>query len=113
MTTQLEKIGSGLTKLLDKIRKIDSVKIDRSEWSKTDKKAQIVDLWHQSEKVRNGSDKYDRHFDFAQADKNGVEFWLYNANLGMANVICKKLTALEVKHQTVGGPEDCEKAVAG
>lgn len=107
----MEKIGSGLTKILDKMRRIDSIKIDCSEWSKTDKKAEIVDLWHQAEKARRGSNDYNMRFEFARAEESGVEFYLYNANLGMANIIGKKLTGFGVKHEAV----DCdgEKAVAG
>ena len=101
MNKLITKIAAGLAAKLKKLRKLDRVYIDNDVWKKTTKKAEIVDLWHQVNKGHfSERNNYDRHFDFINAEKRGVDFYIYGSHPAFGKVIRDKLDELGVKYET-------------
>ena len=93
---------------LDKIKKMQKgfeIIIDNDEWIKTDKKAEIVDIWHQIQKetYRRNADSYCQTFPFEEAETRGVNFWISGRSIQIISGLMKRLDELGIKYKKIGG----------
>ena len=96
-----KKVASVLTKRMKELGREGNIHIDNDEWKKTNKKAEIVDIWHQVQKSnRSNRNDYSMYFPFIDAEVTGVDFYLYGRNIVLVNQIKKRLDDLNVKYTT-------------
>ncbi|MFA7709501.1 MAG: hypothetical protein WCY30_00175 [Candidatus Neomarinimicrobiota bacterium] len=93
-----QKLASDTFNEIKKYHRVESIKIDNDEWKKSNKKPEIVDLWHQVNKADDmHSDAYSQRFPFHVIDADGVTFNMWGSAMLLAPKIRKILTSLGVK----------------